>query len=153
MSFAFIKSIFGSQTARVAFGTLILVAASNFAAAQDEPAPTPTPTPIPVATVPPSVLPSDPPPVAPDFRAPMRPLPGSERVGVDVANQISLSLEDAIRRALQNNNDIEASRNSVEIAEFNLRAARGVFDPQIATESYYESATVPTASLIGGAVN
>lgn len=111
------------------------------------------PTPIPVETVPIPSLPGDPPPVAPDFQAPPRPLPGAERVGVDIANQLSLSLEEAIRLALQNNNDIEASRNGVEIAEFNLKAARGVFDPQIATESYYESATIPTASLIGGAVN
>lgn len=135
---------------------ICVLAATMFLSAVDaisQDVPVVKPTPIPVETVPVPSLPSDPPPVAPNFEAPPRPLPGAERVGVDITNQLSLSLEEAIRLALQNNNDIEASRNGVEIAEFNLRAARGVFDPQIATESYYESATIPTASLIGGAVN
>lgn len=135
---------------------ICVLAATMFLSAVDaisQDVPVVKPTPIPVETVPVPSLPSDPPPVAPNFQAPPRPLPGAERVGVDITNQLSLSLEEAIKLALQNNNDIEASRNGVEIAEFNLRAARGVFDPQIATESYYESATIPTASLIGGAVN
>lgn len=130
----------------------LLLVVAPFALAQD-PTPTPVPTPIPMATVPPAQLPDDPPPVAPNFQAPARPLPSSERVGVDLANQMSLSLEQAIELALQNNNDIDASRNDVQIAEFNLRGARGVYDPLIGSESYYESATIPTASLIGGAVN
>jgi HAE1 family hydrophobic/amphiphilic exporter-1 len=74
-------------------------------------------------------------------------------VGVDTVNQLSLSLEEAIERALQNNNNIDASRNNVQIAEFNLRGARGIYDPLIEGESYYESASTPTASVIGGAVN
>ncbi|MEP7037569.1 MAG: TolC family protein, partial [Acidobacteriota bacterium] len=44
-----------------------------------------------------------------------------------------------------------ATRNDVQIAEFNLRAARGIYDPALVSESYYESATIPTASTIGGA--
>lgn len=101
----------------------------------------------------PAVLPDEPPPVAPDFRAPIRPLPNADRVGVDVANQLSMTLEEAITLALRNNNNIDVSRNNVQIGEFNLRAARGVYDPLIASENYYESATTPTASAIGGAVN
>ena len=101
----------------------------------------------------PAVLPDDPPPIAPNFEAPPRPLPSAERVGVDVANQLTLSLDEAIEMALKNNNDIDASRDTVRIAEFGLRGARGVYDPLINGESYYESATTPTASAIGGAVN
>jgi outer membrane protein TolC len=101
----------------------------------------------------PAVLPDEPPPVAPDFRAPARPLPNADRVGVDVANQLTMTLEEAITLALRNNNNIDVSRNNVQIGEFNLRAARGVYDPLIASENYYESATTPTASAIGGAVN
>ncbi|MEP7213581.1 MAG: TolC family protein [Acidobacteriota bacterium] len=101
----------------------------------------------------PAVLPYDPPPIAPNFEAPPRPLPSAERVGVDVANQLPLSLDEAIEMALKNNNDIDASRDTVRIAEFNLRGARGVYDPLINSQSYYESATTPTASAIGGAVN
>ena len=99
----------------------------------------------------PAVLPEDPPPVAPNFEAPVRPLPSAERVGVDVANQLSLTLDQVIEMALQNNNDIDSSKIEVQIAEFNLRAARGVYDPQLAGESYYERRTTPTASTIGGA--
>ena len=96
-------------------------------------------------------LPTEPPPVAPNFEAPMRPLPSAERVGVDVMNQLPLTLDEAIRLALQNNNDVDSSRIDVQIAEFNLRAARGVYDPRLAGESYYERRTTPTASTIGGA--
>lgn len=101
----------------------------------------------------PTRLPDDPPPIAPNFSAPLRPLPSAERVGVDVSNQLPLSLQDAITLALQNNNDIDSSRIDVQIAEFNLRAARGVYDPVIAAESYYERRTTPVASTIGGASN
>jgi len=114
--------------------------------------PTVSPTP-PIFAVPPAPLPDDPPPVAPSFQAPLRPLPSAERVGVDTANQLSLSLEEAIEMALKNNNDIDASRNSVQIAEYNLRGARGIYDPLIEGESYYDSTSTPTASVIGGAVN
>ncbi len=101
----------------------------------------------------PAVLPDDPPPVAPDFQAPIRPLPSAERVGVDLMNQLPLTLEEAIERALQNNNNIDVSRNDVQIAEFNLRGAEGIYDPVIASENYFESATTPVASTIGGATN
>ncbi|MDQ3801905.1 MAG: TolC family protein [Acidobacteriota bacterium] len=96
-------------------------------------------------------LPTEPPPVAPNFEAPLRPLPSAERVGVDVMNQLPLTLDEAIRLALQNNNDVDSSRIDVQIAEFNLRAARGVYDPLLGGESYYERRTTPTASTIGGA--
>lgn len=117
------------------------------------PGPTISPSPTPVVSIPSVVLPDEPPPVAPNFKAPIRPLPSAERVGVDNANQLSLSLEEAIEMALKNNNDIDASRNNVQIAEFNLRGARGIYDPLIEGESYYDSTSTPTASLIGGAVN
>ena len=99
----------------------------------------------------PAILPDDPPPVAPNFEAPNRPLPSAERVGVDLMNQLPLSLEEAIEMALQNNNNIDVSRNDVQIAEFNLRSAQGIYDPVIASENYFESATTPVASTIGGA--
>ncbi|MDQ6787507.1 MAG: TolC family protein, partial [Acidobacteriota bacterium] len=99
----------------------------------------------------PADLPTEPPPVAPNFEAPIRPLPSAERVGVDMMNQLSLSLDDAIKLALENNNDIDSSRITVKIAEFNLKAARGVYDSAIVGETYYESRTTPTASTIGGA--
>jgi outer membrane protein TolC len=99
----------------------------------------------------PADLPPDPPIIAPDFQAPIRPLPSAERVGVDNTNQLPITLDEAIRLALQNNNDIDSSRIGVQIAEFGLTAARGVYDPIISSENYYESRTTPTSSVIGGA--
>ncbi len=101
----------------------------------------------------PAVLPDEPPPIAPNFQAPIRPLPSAERVGVDVSNQLPISLQDAITLALQNNNDIDSSKIGVQIAEFNLRGALGIYDPNLVSENFYESRTTPTASTIGGATN
>jgi outer membrane protein TolC len=134
----------------------VFLLATAFGVAAQDPTPTPiaqptvSPTP-PIFSNPPAQLPDDPPPVAPNFQAPLRPLPSTERVGVDNANQLSLSLEEAIERALRNNNNIDVARNNVQIAEFNLRGSRGVYDPIIGGESYYESATTPQASIIAGA--
>ncbi|MFL6336464.1 MAG: TolC family protein [Pyrinomonadaceae bacterium] len=105
------------------------------------------------AGVAPAELPIEPPPVAPNFEAPTRPLPSAERVGVDMSEQAPLSLNDAIALALQNNNDIDASRIDVQVAEYNLTAARGVYDPVFSSESYYESRTTPTSSTIAGGLN
>lgn len=99
----------------------------------------------------PAELPQEPPPIAPNFQAPTRPLPSAERVGVDVSDQLPLTLNDAIRMALKNSNDIDQSRIDVQIAEFNLRAARGIYDPLLSSENYFERATTPTSSTLGGA--
>lgn len=108
----------------------------------------PTPSPMPSPT--PAELPTDVPPIAPNFQGETRPMPNVERVGVDSSNQLPLTLEEAIQMALENNNDIDASRNDVQIAEFNLKVQRGIYDPQIFSEGYFESATTPTSSSIGG---
>lgn len=50
------------------------------------------------------------------------------RVGVQTAQPISLSLSDAIRRALQNNNDVEISRGDVRFQETQVRSLLGIYD-------------------------
>jgi HAE1 family hydrophobic/amphiphilic exporter-1 len=62
-------------------------------------------------------------------------------------------LQDVIDLALRNNNNIDVTRNNVQINEFNLTAAKGVYDPFLNSQTYYESRTTPVASTIGGAVN
>lgn len=122
------------------------------------PAPTPTPEPTPQVKVEiprlvtPAELP-DAPPVAPDFIAPLRPFPSSDRVGVDNANQLPLTLREAIALALKNNNDIDTSRIDVQIAEYNLKAARSIFDPLFTSDNFYENRTTPTSSTISGGAN
>lgn len=51
------------------------------------------------------------------------------RVGVYSADPISLSLDDAIRRALASNNDIEISRDDVRLQETGIRSIQGFYDP------------------------
>ena len=50
------------------------------------------------------------------------------RVGVQTAQSVPLTLDEAIRKALLNNNDIEVARSDVKIAESNLRSLEGFYD-------------------------
>ncbi|MCB1023255.1 MAG: TolC family protein [Acidobacteria bacterium] len=142
---------------KLLFTVCFVLFSAVFAAGQSRPAAAPTPTPTPSVVTPsditPATLPDDPPPVAPNFEAPIRPLPSAERIGVDNARQLTLTLEKVVEMALKNSNDIDATRNDVRIAEYNLQATEGVYDPLFSTRSYFETATNPTASTIGGAVN
>jgi HAE1 family hydrophobic/amphiphilic exporter-1 len=85
----------------------------------------------------------------PQNQTPLPPLPPAERVGV-AGDQVPITLEEAIRLALLNNNDIDASRIDVQMAEFDLKAARGVYDPVLTSDIFYERATTPVASVFGG---
>lgn len=73
-----------------------------------------------------------------------------ERVGVDARDATPLTLNEAIRLALQNNNDIQASRIDVEKAEHNLTASRGAYDPLMFSETYFERSSTAVTSFLGG---
>jgi outer membrane protein TolC len=90
------------------------------------------------------------PQVAPGFEAQQGPFPTLERVGVDMGEQRPLSVREAIELALTNNKDIEVARQNVRAAEFDLTAARGVYDPRFTTNSYYERTETPAASFLSG---
>ncbi|HEX6185539.1 MAG TPA: TolC family protein [Pyrinomonadaceae bacterium] len=91
------------------------------------------------------------PQVATDFRSDeAAPFPALERVGVDMSEQRALSVREVIELALANNKDIEVARENVRAAEFDLQAARGVYDPRFLTSSYYERTEQPTASFLSG---
>jgi outer membrane protein TolC len=92
----------------------------------------------------------DVPQIAPNYRAPERPLPEIGRVGVDMADQRPLSLREALEMALQNNKDIEVSRQNVRAAEFDLLGARGAYDPRFSSLSYYERSETPSSSFLSG---
>ena len=55
--------------------------------------------------------------------------PNLTRVGVQTAQPLPLSLQEAIRRALENNNDIEVSRGDVRFQETQVRSQLGSYDP------------------------
>jgi HAE1 family hydrophobic/amphiphilic exporter-1 len=57
--------------------------------------------------------------------------PGVARVGVAQDEVMAMSLDDAIRMALSNNNDIDLARDDVKVNEARLRSAEGVYDPTI----------------------
>lgn len=59
------------------------------------------------------------------------------RTGVQTAQPIPLTLNDAIRKALEGNNDIAISRDDVRFQETVLRSLRGFYDPVFtATPTY-----------------
>ena len=91
-----------------------------FASAIGVDAQTPAPTPSPV----PEAIPV--PTVAPGYENRDLSLPELGRVGVELTNQKVLTMGDAIEMALSNNLDVEVTRKTEEMSEFDLRAARGV---------------------------
>src|SRR6187431_2808311 len=93
------------------------------------------------------------PPVAPDFRAPQKPLPELSRVGVDLNNQRPLSLREALSMALENNKDIEVARQNVRIAEFDYLGSQGAYDPRFTTQAFYERIESPISSFLAGGQN
>ena len=132
----------------------IISAGSVFA--QDA-TPTPVATPIPAAM--PAVMDKQDvtpdklqgvPSIDPGYRSDERGMPDLGRVGVDMSDQRPLTVQEAITRALENNRDIEVTRKDVKIAEYNLQAARGVYEPRFSGQTYYERAKTPVFSFFGG---
>jgi HAE1 family hydrophobic/amphiphilic exporter-1 len=138
--------------------------------AQDiTPSPTPTVTPTPAPTETPTATPDivetntpadaqkvqpesvqGVPQIAPEYRFESRELPEIGRVGVDMMQPRPLSLRDALELALTNNKDIEVARQTVRVTEFDLSAARGVYQPRFFGQSFYERSTTPSASFFTG---
>src|SRR5690349_5541489 len=89
-------------------------------------------------------------PNIPTFQArPIPPVPSLQRLGVGNEN-LSMSLNDAIKRALENNNDIEVARDDVRFAETQLRSLEGIFDPVFAITPTYDKRISPQQSSLGG---
>src|SRR5437868_5756267 len=138
---------------------------------------TPSPTPVNPATLPPgqqTMPPTAPPgtpvmtptvqptPITPAIQEPnfpevkpqpLPPLPDLTRVGVLSSNVVPLSLNDAIRKALQNNNDIEVSRDDVRFAEQQLRSLQGVYEPIFSITPQLIKNITPQQSSLGGSGN
>src|SRR5436853_3073100 len=74
---------------------------------------------------------------------PVPPAPDLLRLGV-AGGGLSLSLNDAIRRALESNNNIEVSRDNVRLAETTLRSLQGVYDPIINITPQISDVTIPS---------
>ena len=110
----------------------------------------PTPTPSAVVTNKQNVKPEDlkaVPEIAPAYRSDDRSLPDLGRVGVDMARQKTLTLREAIELALENNRDIEVSRKTARIAEYDLDSARAFYQPRLSGQAYYDRTTTPNVSI------
>jgi outer membrane protein len=91
------------------------------------------------------------PPVFPSTQAqPVPPLPDLTRLGIVSSNVLTLSMNDAIKRALQNNNEIEVSRDNVRIGEQGLRALYGVYEPIFSISPQILHNITPQQSSLGG---
>ena len=73
------------------------------------------------------------------------------RVGVDPRRIKALTLNDAIRLALQNNNEVEVARNDIRIAESKLRSLLGFYELMFTASPKYTNNVQPQPSTLGGA--
>ena len=127
------------------FISLVIFAAAGSAVGQDA-TPSPTPSVGDVQNVAPENI-KGVPPIAEKYRSDDRNLPDLGRVGVDMTQQKSLTLRETIVLALENNKDIEVSRKTIRMSEFDLMATRGFFQPRLSGQSYYEHSTTPNVSI------
>ncbi|MGI8732555.1 MAG: TolC family protein [Pyrinomonadaceae bacterium] len=129
----------------------------------DPNAPVTRPTP-PVSTTPteagtPEATPADTTPIQeptepvfpPVEKRPLPPMPNLTRLGVTSDNTITLSLNEAVRKALQNNNDIEIARDDVRFAETQLRSLEGIYDPIFSLTPQIDKRISPQANRFAGA--
>lgn len=79
---------------------------------------------------------------------PIPPVPDLTRVGVG-GSELTLTLNEAIRRALESNNDIEVSRDNVRLAESTLQSLEGVYDPLITFSPQYSLVRTPRVNSVG----
>lgn len=130
----------------LSFILLIFLSLTGAQAQDSTPTPTPAPTPNDAQKVQPENL-QGVPRIAPNYQSNDRSLPDLGRVGVDMTVQKPLSMREAIALALENNKDIEVARDNTRIAEFDLSAARGFYEPRLTAQTFYERSTVPNISF------
>ncbi|HEX7177626.1 MAG TPA: TolC family protein [Pyrinomonadaceae bacterium] len=82
---------------------------------------------------------------------PLPPMPSLVRVGVVSGDNIPLTLNEAIRRALENNNEIEVARTDVRLVESQLLSLRGVYDPVLTFRPEINNSVRPVVNIFGGA--
>lgn len=93
-------------------------------------------------------------PAVPNFPAvqqkPLPPMPNLTRLGVTSDNTLTLSMNEAIKLALQNNNDIEVARDDVRFAETQLRSLEGVYDPFLSFTPQIDKRVTPVQNIFAG---
>lgn len=68
------------------------------------------------------------------------------RIGVQAAQPISIGLRDAIRRALEKNNDIEVARGDVRLQETQILSLEGGYDPVLSVNPTFSRNSITGSS-------
>lgn len=76
--------------------------------------------------------------------------PSEQRVGVDLNQQLTISLHDTIVMALDKNLDIAVQRYNVKQAEYDVLGSRGVYDITPGGNIRVNSNTQPVSSIFSG---
>jgi len=129
------------------FIATVFAAAMSLAALAQTPSPTPV---LPTAQPTPAPSPFQDPNFPAITQQPLPPMPDLHRVGIISSNVLSLSLNDTIRRAIQNNNDIEVARDDVRVAEQRLKAFYGFYDPVFAITPAIDQRISPVTIIFAG---
>lgn len=89
-------------------------------------------------------------PAAPDVPA-VKPLEVPARIGI--SGETNITLDEAIRKVLDNDRDLEVARIATQEAVFNVSGAKGYYDPMLGLNAYRLKSVTPVASVIGGSSN
>jgi hydrophobic/amphiphilic exporter-1 (mainly G- bacteria), HAE1 family len=83
---------------------------------------------------------------------PATPVPES-MPGIQTDEPLELTLQQALELALQNNADLQVSKLNLETSKFNLKSARGAYDPNFSLDAYRQQQDQAVTSALGGGSN
>jgi HAE1 family hydrophobic/amphiphilic exporter-1 len=69
----------------------------------------------------------------------------------DAPARLELSLEEAVKRALENNVDLSVERLSPELSILSVKQAEGAWDPLFGSTVLYNNSTTPSGTVLAGA--
>src|SRR5438132_1754439 len=72
---------------------------------------------------------------------------------IGVLGSADIGLNEVVQRVLANDRDLAVSRILREEAQYNVRGAKGYYDPRLGLNASRQRSITPISSLIGGAAN
>ena len=84
------------------------------------------------------------PAIAPNYSSDDRSLPDLGRVGVDMTDKVAYCSTKRSRSRSRTTRTSRSRGRTCSIAEFDLQAARGVYEPRFAGQTYYEHSKTPS---------
>ena len=89
-------------------------------------------------------------PATPELPA-LKPLEVPPRIGIEGESRITL--EEAVRKVLENDRDLEVARIAAQESVFGVTGAKGYYDPILGLNAYRLRSVTPVASIIGGSTS